>query len=388
MNITHIETVDCSAPPCVSDLLPHPTLAQAEAGDFQLQRFRLNDGQRAGVELLVVNSGSVRAAICPTRGMSLWKAHIEGLDYAWHSPVPGPVHPQYVALDEPNGIGWLDGFDELLVRCGMRSCGAPDFDSAQRLAFPLHGRVGNLPAQDLRVRLDQKRSQLHVTADVYETRFLQYSLRLRVQYTFTIGKPVIEIHDQVTNLGGSATSIQMLYHINLGRPLLAAGAKLDISAKQAVARDARAAEDLQGALSYLAPTAGYSEQVYFSAPAACADGWAKALLTSADQKHGFAVHYKPETLPYFSQWKNTVAEADGYVTGLEPATGFPNPRSFEESQGRTVELAAGESREFQLQLEGICQPKRLAQLQQELLSARDGQPIALQAVRPDWCQSG
>ena len=47
-------------------------------------------------------------------------------------------------------------------------------------------------------------------------------------------------------------------------------------------------------------------------------------------------------------WKNTTAEADGYVTGIEPATGFPYNRSVERKSGRLPKLAAGASRTFSL----------------------------------------
>ena len=43
--------------------------------------------------------------------------------------------------------------------------------------------------------------------------------------------------------------------------------------------------------------------------------------------------------------------ADGYVTGLEPGTNFPNPRSFEGQQGRVVKLGPGETVKFEVELD-------------------------------------
>ena len=53
-----------------------------------------------------------------------------------------------------------------------------------------------------------------------------------------------------------------------------------------------------------------------------------------------------EQLPCFTLWKNTGAMADGYVTGLEPGTGYPNPRQVERQAGRVPRLAPGEVRRF------------------------------------------
>ncbi len=379
------EPIQSANPPDLTGPLPDPRVAQTAGGRFQIQRYHLTNGPQSGVELLVVDSGAVRAAICPTRGMSLWKANMQGVSCGWKSPVEGPIHPSFVALDEPSGIGWLDGFDELLVRCGLRSFGAPDFSETGQLLFPLHGRVGNLPARDVQVHVDPEHSLLQVQGEVHESRFLQYNLRLNVKITFAFGQPTIELHDTVLNAGATATTMQLLYHINLGSPVLDAGAKMHIGSAQAIARDAHAAEAVADWQTYLPPTAGYVEQVYFYASRADEDGWARALLASSDASRGVAVHFETKNLPYFSQWKNTVAESDGYVTGLEPGTGFPNPRSFEETHGRVVELAPGQSKEFRLKLEGVSSAERVSQLATNLAAQRGGQPMETFAFKADWC---
>lgn len=377
---------NASEVPDLSRPLPTSSLTvKCAGGEFRIDRVSLEGGRRAGVEVIVVDTGSVRAAIIPTRGMSLWRANINGLDLRWQSPIEGPIHPQWVALPESSGLGWLDGFDELLVRCGLRSFGAPEFDKESgRLLFPLHGRIGNLPAEQVELELDAEHSLLHVKGSVVESRFLQFNLRLEVTYTFAIGASTIGIHDRVHNASDTPTTMQLLYHINVGQPLLGAGSQLQLGAKRVVARNDHAANDLESWPKYLGPTAGYSEQVYFSSSVAGADGWATALLTSPDSQRGFAVHYKPETLPYFTQWKNTVGVKDGYVTGLEPGTGFPNPRSFEEQHGRLVALDSGGVRDFNLQLEGLTSGPRLGELRNKLSQLNHNQ-TETSRFDADWC---
>jgi galactose mutarotase-like enzyme len=386
MNINLPEPHRTAAVPNLSHPLDRSTVVKVAAGEFRIARHLLTDGASQDAELILIDSGVVRAALCPTRGMSLWKANINGDDLGWKSPIEGPVHPNYVPLDEPGGLGWLDGFDELLVRCGLRSFGAPDFGPQGQLTFPLHGRIGNLPARQVRIESDPEHSLLHIHGEVHESRFLQYNLRLHTITTFAIGEPKIAIHDRVINAGATPTTMQLLYHINIGAPQLEAGSKLYLAADKVVARNARAAENLADWQTYLAPTAGYAEQVYFSASRADASGWAKSLLASRSGERGVAVHYRPESLPYFTQWKNTVAESDGYVTGLEPGTGFPNPRSFEEQQGRVVQLAAGEAKEFRLAIEGIQTGDRVKALQREIATTNGGQ-VATSDFEPNWCMA-
>jgi hypothetical protein len=51
-------------------------------------------------------------------------------------------------------------------------------------------------------------------------------------------------------------------------------------------------------------------------------------------------------LPFFTLWKNPVAHEDGYVTGLEPGTGFPRNRATERKFGRVPKLGPHQSRDF------------------------------------------
>ncbi len=52
---------------------------------------------------------------------------------------------------------------------------------------------------------------------------------------------------------------------------------------------------------------------------------------------------------------------DGYVVGLEPATGYPNTRSVEQKGGRIVQLQGGESKSFRLKLQPLATPNEVTQ---------------------------
>ena len=72
------------------------------------------------------------------------------------------------------------------------------------------------------------------------------------------------------------------------------------------------------------------------------------------------VRYSLKNFPCFTQWKNTAGEADGYVTGLEPATNYPNARRFEREKGRVISLAGGESRTTNITIEVLETKKAVA----------------------------
>ncbi|HWA97414.1 MAG TPA: DUF4432 family protein, partial [Pirellulales bacterium] len=149
----------------------HVTAAEVgHEGNYSITKRTLRGGLREGVEVIDVNNGRLRFRVLPTRGMGLWRVEAGERVLGWQSPVRGPVHPQFVPLDAPSGIGWLAGFDELVVRCGLESNGAPQFAADGRLELPLHGRIANLPAHHVEASVDTEAGLLAVTGTVDEAR--------------------------------------------------------------------------------------------------------------------------------------------------------------------------------------------------------------------------
>src|SRR5262249_703181 len=117
---------------------------------WSLTKRTLRGGRREGVDLIEVDNGALRFSVVPTRGMGLWKADFRGVALRWQAPVhDGPVNPAYVNLQNWGGLGWLEGFDELLARCGLGNNGAPYTEG--NATFGLHGKIANIPAHFVRV---------------------------------------------------------------------------------------------------------------------------------------------------------------------------------------------------------------------------------------------
>jgi hypothetical protein len=283
--------------------------------------------------------------------MGIWKAWIAEWEIGWQSPVKGPVHPAFVPLWEPSGIGWINGFDELLCRCGLESNGAPEFDGQGRLKYPLHGKIANVPAHKVELSVDGDNGEITLTGEVDERRLFGNHLRLRSTFKTRVGEAGFQVIDEVENPSDSPAEMELLYHINFGQPLLGAGAMVVAPVKTLVPRNVRAAEGVSTWESYGPPQPGFAEQVYMIELLADAQGASRVLLKSPHGERGVSLEFKLPQLPRFTLWKCTQAVKDGYVTGLEPGTNFPNPRSYEKEQGRVVTLAAGQRRTFEIGLE-------------------------------------
>ena len=367
---------------------PHPGVAadpivDITAGRLAVRSRRLSGGRREGVLLVELVAGETRVFILPDRGLGIWKMLVGGVELGWQSPVAGPVHPTLVPLGEPSGLGWLDGFDELVARCGLVSNGAPDFDAGGRLVHGLHGRIANLPAHELAVTLDDDAGTITLTGAVDETRFLIHSLRMQTSLVLSADRPRIAWTDTVTNLSARPATMQLLYHVNLGPPLLGPGTEVVAAIDELAPRDATAAADVPTWNRYDPPRAGRGEDVHFARLRADAAGRASALLVAPDGAQAAGLSWRADTLPCFALWKNQGALADGYVTGLEPATNFPNPRSFEEAQRRVVPLGPGQAVRFELALEHLA-GERLSAARAAIAALAAAPPTTHAQPRPGW----
>ena len=310
---------------------------------WSVKKRTLRGGRREGVDLIEINNGAVKITVVPSRGMGVRDVVAGKERLGWQAPIQGPVHPRDVDLGEPSGLGWLDGFDELLVRCGLESNGAPEFDDQGRLMYPLHGKIANQPADEVTVTVDRRRGEIRVSGVVDEIRFHFLKVRMVATLVTRFGESGFRIQDHVENLSASPAEIQMLYHFNVGVPLLDAGSQLVAPSAEVVPRNDHAASDVASYTDYRGEEAGYEEQVYFHRMHTAGDGQTRVLLKNAHSSAGVSLLYDAQKLPCFSQWKNTTAVVDGYVTGIEPGTNFPNPRTHEGAQGRVVKLAGGAS---------------------------------------------
>jgi hypothetical protein len=179
-----------------------------------------------------------------------------------------------------------------------------------------------------------------------------------------------------------------LYHINFGGDLLDAGAKVVVPAKTVVPRDPRAAEGIGTWDQYADPEPGFAEQVYLFELAADSRQRTRVLLRNAAGTLGACLGFGVDELPCFTLWKNTAALGDGYVTGLEPGTNFPNPRSHESVQGRILRLAPGESRKFDLSIQLHSDAGSVAKAERRIATLQPGAPqVHDQPPQAGWCAS-
>jgi len=282
--------------------------------------------------------------------MGLWRGHLGGDRVGWDSPVgDGPVNPAFVNLMNWGGLGWLEGFDELLARCGLENNGAPyeekviNPDGSERhtnLRAAWQDRQH--PASFVAVHVDTEPPyEIVVEGRVEESRLFGPQIRMTTRVSTTPGSNRLTVRDEFLNLKDAPGEMQVLYHWNFGPPYLEEGSRFVAPVKVMAPRDAWAAAGIDHYETYRAPEPGLAEQCYFfEFQASLTDGRTLTMLRNKGGRQGSRAPVLPRPTSVFTLWKCTGGLKEGYVTGLEPGTNFPNPKPFEKARQRVVALPA------------------------------------------------
>ncbi len=207
---------------------------------WSVDKYVLHGGRQEGVEIIDVNNGRLRFTVVSTRGMSIQQAIMDGLRLGWDSPVKGPVHPKFVNLSERQGLGWLYGFNEWMVRCGLEFFGAPGPDEfidntgkKSSMDLTLHGKIGNIPASQVEVIIERRPPyRIRIRGRVEEACLHGPKLQLLAETSTLPGSNTLQISDTITNRSAVEQEFGILYHANYGPPLMEQGAKFVAPVRQ------------------------------------------------------------------------------------------------------------------------------------------------------------
>ena len=329
-----------------------------DANQWSVHKYTLHGGKQEGVDVIVVHNGRLTFTVIPTRGMSVLKVASGDITLGWNSPVKEVVHPKFINLQERGGLGWLEGFNEWMVRCGVEWAGHPGKDKfinntgdEAEMDLTLHGKIGNIPASEVEVVIDEQTPRrIRIRGRVDERMFYGPKLELWTEISTEVGSNSFRIEDALKNYSAYEQEFQIIYHANYGPPLLEQGSRFVAAIKEIRPFNAHAAKSLNQFAEYVAPTKGFVEQVYGIIPLADANNKTTAMLHNTAGDKAVTMTYDVTQLPYFSLWKNTTALEEGYVTGLEPGTGFPPNRSLERKAGRVPKLKPNETRSFAIEV--------------------------------------
>ncbi len=313
-----------------------------------VREVRCTAGKAAGTRMLQVhNAAGLEFTVLPDKCMDIYDLRFRGVNCAFQTKNGLIGNQWYNPLNTEFMNYWSAG---MLCTCGLENAGPP-CSSLDGTVYPLHGRIGMTPAENLCVRQfwhgDDFRIELE--GQMRESRLEEHNLLLTRRIAAALDSDTIEIEDTLENQGHTPFEFMLLYHMNFGYPFIDETARVMIESNGKI----------QGRTAYAAGRTRYyqriepikdgaEEEVFFHEVQPGADGLSCARIENPALKMGAEIAYSHDTLPILAQWK--FCAPGEYVLGIEPGNSHIEGRSAGQEHGMLKEIQPGETLHFLVKL--------------------------------------
>ena len=302
---------------------------------YGIEEHRLMGGRGDGMRLYEVNNGKgLEMTISPDRNGDITRLRYKGINLSYMSPC-GYVAPAYY---DSIGSNWLGSFTAgFLTTCGLQAVGSPCNDEGEEL--PLHGSIANIPCEQ--AYYTEENGKLIIRTITKDEVIFGRKLCLYREITVSTDTNSFTIQDTIENTGDRVEPFEILYHMNMGYPLLDEESIITIPSVQVTPRDEHAAEDIDNWMHMEKPTAGYQERCYYHKFAE-QNGMAKIRQPKLDIE--LEIHFDASELDGFVEWK--MMGVRDYVLGLECGNCFPDGRDVMRRNGMLKFIQPGEKKTY------------------------------------------
>ena len=348
---------------------------KASGDAFSIEQKVLHGGRQEGSKVITIRSSNgLTIALSPTRGMNLLKVEGFGSRMGWDSPVKEVVNPAFINLESRNGLGWLEGFNEMMVRCGYEWTGHPVRADGQ--LYTLHGKAGNTPVSRVEVEVaDAAPYEIRVRGLIKESTFKKADLQTLTELRYVPGSNSFSLHDVLTNHADYPHDYQIIYHSNFGTPILEDGARFLAPMAGVSPFNDYAKGGLKAWQTYAGPTKDFDEMVFNIQPLSDSSHQTLAAVVNKAGDKGASIAFNTEQLPVLTMWKNTDTLKQGYVTGIEPGTSYAYPVTIEREQKRVKQLQPGASTQFDLTYTLLHDRAQVAEVEKKIAAIQGDKKI-------------
>lgn len=308
-----------------------------------IEEHRLVGGRGDGLRLFELDNGlGLRLTVSADRCCDISRLSFKGINMGYMSPC-GYVSPAYY---DGAGDGFLKSFTAgFLTTCGLQAVGNPCTDNGE--ALPLHGSIANTPAD--RVSWSRTPDSLRLEADLNDSAIFARKLTLHRVIDVSLTHNQFTITDMIRNEGGKREPLEILYHMNVGYPLLDEDSVVAISSEEVLPRDGQAAQHMEDWMTMERPQSDYVERCYYHvcSTVGCASVFQPKLGV------GLEISFDPQNLDRFTEWK--MMGVRDYVLGLEPGNCWPDGRDVMRRKGILKFLSPGEEATYTVRIKMLTE---------------------------------
>lgn len=283
------------------------------------------EGRAGKMKAYDVKNGSLRFLVLADKCLDIGECSYKGINLSFLAKSGLLGRMDYDTHGEEGAKSLMGG---LLFTCGLDNTCLPC--TADENHHPMHGRIRSTPAEHLSADADWEDGcyKIRISGKMREAALFGNNMTLKRTIETVYGEKRIKITDVIENVSYQMQPMMILYHFNIGYPLLDSSARVYLPAGKITPRDkaAEKSRDLWDTME--APMENEEERVYIHELASDGDGNTCACLVNEALELGVQISFNKKYLPKFVQWKSL--GAGDYVMGLEPTNSGVYGRAAEE----------------------------------------------------------
>ncbi|MGY4691696.1 aldose 1-epimerase family protein [Salibacterium sp. K-3] len=312
-----------------------------------MERLQKLEGREKGNELIRVRNGNgLSFDVQMDRSMDIGRCECNGVPVAWITP-SGFASPSYY---DHIGRGWERTFGGgLFTTCGLRTVGKPSDINGEH--YGLHGRISHCPGELLEKNgyWNEKTYIQRIKGRMIEVLDLGEVFELKRTIITTSASNEIYIYDKVTNYSYHPQYHAMMYHMNLGYPLLSETTEMNLPSSEIENIKGIAANE--DTAQFGAPREGAEPSVDLHHLKNVKDQnsiYISNFIDSIKNRLHMNIKWNTEVMPQWTQWKHL--EKGKYVMGVEPGNVSTKGRETLVREGKMPVLEPWESVSYFLKI--------------------------------------
>ncbi len=311
---------------------------------FKVRNVLLQDGKAKNVRMVQVdNRSGMQFEVSTDRGMDIHYLSYKGENIGYISAC-GMVAPEYF---DDKGLGFLKSFTAgFLTTCGLSYVGKPCEYKGK--SYGLHGNISNTPAECCTYSISEEENSAYaeIKGTLRESVLFGPNLILERNIRCDYKDRKIVLRDKVTNEGYKKTFHMILYHINIGYPMLSKDSEIFIPSQSVKPRNEHSKSAIERWNKSEDATPEFEEMCYYHTLKKTPENRSAAAVFNPGTNMGIAIEFNAETLDHFVEWK--MMGAKDYVLGLEPGNATIDGIEDAIDNGSMKYLDGQESVEYEL----------------------------------------
>lgn len=293
----------------------------------------------------VDTAGGLRFSVNESKGLDLFSFTYRGISFPFITKAaltsPWLADEQGMAYRGCLGAGFL-------YTAGLSNVGGPCEDGG--FYHYAHGNLKNIPAENVcwETRWQGDECLLRICGDVRDAAFFGRNLLLHRQITANVGEKRLFLEDEIENQGFAPEQVMLLYHMNLGWPVLDEGTQLIAPVESAEPLSAHTSAHDANYAHMIAPLDENEEYLYALRLKRDSAGMTACCAYNSRLRLGLYVRYNADPLRYLIEWK-CMCSGD-YALGMLPSTCKPVGRIADRSSGESRVLAPFETLKLRLEI--------------------------------------